>query len=206
MGYLKLPAPFDGVIVARNANTFDFVLPSTGDPTAMDRAPAPFARRWPRRSTWSTAPTSSASSSTSPSRTPITSISGPRRPCSPRVIATSRSRARVTRTSWALERQEPNASCRDRSAQPQQPASAGDVCVRQGDHRAARRAGVAAGGAHTYRREDLLLEARKRQGRAGRDSDGRQRRRMDRGHQLPTPRRRPNGARIHGRRSVDRNR
>ncbi len=27
VGYLKLPAPFDGVIVTRNANTFDFVLP-----------------------------------------------------------------------------------------------------------------------------------------------------------------------------------
>ena len=39
VGYLKLPAPFDGVIVARNANTFDFVLPSTGDPSAMDRSP-----------------------------------------------------------------------------------------------------------------------------------------------------------------------
>jgi multidrug efflux pump subunit AcrA (membrane-fusion protein) len=39
VGYLKLPAPFDGIIVARNANTFDFVLPSSGDPTAMTRAP-----------------------------------------------------------------------------------------------------------------------------------------------------------------------
>ncbi len=39
VGYLKLPAPFDGVIVARNANTFDFVLPTTGDPTAMERSP-----------------------------------------------------------------------------------------------------------------------------------------------------------------------
>ena len=39
VGYLTLPAPFDGVIVARNANTFDFVLPSTGDPTADTRAP-----------------------------------------------------------------------------------------------------------------------------------------------------------------------
>jgi HlyD family secretion protein len=36
--YLKLPAPFDGVIVARNANTFDFVLPAAGDPTAMGRS------------------------------------------------------------------------------------------------------------------------------------------------------------------------
>ncbi|MGP0067840.1 MAG: efflux RND transporter periplasmic adaptor subunit [Isosphaeraceae bacterium] len=39
VGYLKLPAPFDGVIVARNANTFDFVLPSTGDPSANNRSP-----------------------------------------------------------------------------------------------------------------------------------------------------------------------
>ncbi len=39
MGYLTLPAPFDGVIVARNANTFDFVLPTMGDPTANERSP-----------------------------------------------------------------------------------------------------------------------------------------------------------------------
>jgi multidrug efflux pump subunit AcrA (membrane-fusion protein) len=39
VGYLTLPAPFDGVIVARNANTFDFVLPRTGDPTAGMRSP-----------------------------------------------------------------------------------------------------------------------------------------------------------------------
>ena len=39
VGYLTLAAPFDGVIVARNANTFDFVLPATGDPTAMERSP-----------------------------------------------------------------------------------------------------------------------------------------------------------------------
>ncbi len=38
VGYLTLTAPFDGVIVARNANTGDFVLPATGDPTAMHRA------------------------------------------------------------------------------------------------------------------------------------------------------------------------
>jgi len=39
VGYLTLLAPFDGVIVARNANTFDFVLPASGDPTAMQRSP-----------------------------------------------------------------------------------------------------------------------------------------------------------------------
>ncbi len=39
VGYLKLLAPFDGIIVARNANTWDFVLPKTGDPTAENRSP-----------------------------------------------------------------------------------------------------------------------------------------------------------------------
>jgi HlyD family secretion protein len=39
VGYLTLPAPYDGVVVARNANTWDFVLPAVGDPTADHRAP-----------------------------------------------------------------------------------------------------------------------------------------------------------------------
>ncbi|HEV3025015.1 MAG TPA: efflux RND transporter periplasmic adaptor subunit, partial [Pirellulales bacterium] len=37
--YIKLFSPFDGVIVARNANTWDFVLPATGDPSADHNAP-----------------------------------------------------------------------------------------------------------------------------------------------------------------------
>jgi len=39
VGYLTLRSPFDGVVYERNANTFDLVLPSTGDPTANRRAP-----------------------------------------------------------------------------------------------------------------------------------------------------------------------
>jgi multidrug efflux pump subunit AcrA (membrane-fusion protein) len=39
VGYLTLTAPYNGVITARNANTGDFVLPATGDPTADRRAP-----------------------------------------------------------------------------------------------------------------------------------------------------------------------
>jgi HlyD family secretion protein len=39
VGYITLSAPFDGIIVARNANTFDFVQPSNGDPSADIRAP-----------------------------------------------------------------------------------------------------------------------------------------------------------------------
>jgi multidrug efflux pump subunit AcrA (membrane-fusion protein) len=37
--YLTLTAPFDGIIVTRNANRGDFVLPLAGDPTAMQRSP-----------------------------------------------------------------------------------------------------------------------------------------------------------------------
>ena len=37
--YLTLTAPFAGVITARNANTFDFVQPTTGDPTAFYLSP-----------------------------------------------------------------------------------------------------------------------------------------------------------------------
>jgi HlyD family secretion protein len=39
VGYLTLTAPYDGIVVARNANTWDFVLPSMGDPTADMNAP-----------------------------------------------------------------------------------------------------------------------------------------------------------------------
>ena len=102
VGYLKLPAPFDGVIVARNANTCDFVLPTTGDPTAMERSPHLSPGGQPRRSTWSTAPTSSGSSSTSPSRTPTTSTSGPRRRVLAKAYRDEPIPGTVTRTSWAL--------------------------------------------------------------------------------------------------------
>jgi RND family efflux transporter MFP subunit len=39
VGYLTLTAPYDGVVVARNANTGDFLVRSTGDPTARDMSP-----------------------------------------------------------------------------------------------------------------------------------------------------------------------
>ena len=45
VGYLTLTAPFDGVIVARNVNTGDFVLPATGDPSATARSPDQSAAR-----------------------------------------------------------------------------------------------------------------------------------------------------------------
>jgi HlyD family secretion protein len=40
VGYLTLTAPYDGVVTARNANTFDFVLPASGDPSANYLSPA----------------------------------------------------------------------------------------------------------------------------------------------------------------------
>jgi multidrug efflux pump subunit AcrA (membrane-fusion protein) len=33
VGYLTITAPYDGVVLARNVNTGDFILPATGDPT-----------------------------------------------------------------------------------------------------------------------------------------------------------------------------
>ncbi len=39
VGYLTLYSPFDGVVIARNANTGDFVLPAKGDPSADMRSP-----------------------------------------------------------------------------------------------------------------------------------------------------------------------
>ena len=39
VGYITLTAPYDGVIVTRNANTGDFVYSSGGDPTALQRSP-----------------------------------------------------------------------------------------------------------------------------------------------------------------------
>lgn len=49
VGYLKLYAPFDGRIVARNANTGDFVKPLMGDPSADFLSPhlAPSGRAAP---------------------------------------------------------------------------------------------------------------------------------------------------------------
>ena len=38
VGYLQLTAPYDGIVVARNANKGDFVLPATGDPSASRRS------------------------------------------------------------------------------------------------------------------------------------------------------------------------
>jgi HlyD family secretion protein len=41
--YLTLTAPYDGIITVRNANTLDFVLPQTGDPTTASLNQSPHA-------------------------------------------------------------------------------------------------------------------------------------------------------------------
>ncbi len=102
VGYITLAAPFDGVIVARNANTFDFVQPGTGDPTADPRSPY-------RSPSGNSAPIYVVD------RTDIVRIfvdipeqdanyvmSGPRPPCWSRAIRDEPIKGTVTRTSWAL--------------------------------------------------------------------------------------------------------
>ena len=192
--YLVLPAPYDGVIVARNANTFDFVLAHHGRPLGLSPRTLPLAEwRRPRRSTWSTAPTSSAFSSTSPSKTPITSRSAPRPPCSSRRFDDQPIPGTVTRTSWALNIQSrtlraeidlPNPGSQllpgmyayakviiERPGVRALPVAALDASWRQ-DHLAGRR-------------EVVLLDVRRRPRQTRRGRDRGQRRRVDRGHQSP---------------------
>ena len=148
VGYLTLTAPFDGVIVARNANTFDFVLPTTGDPTAMERISPPVARRCRR-----------ADLRGRPHRHGPNLRRHPRagRQLRPHRDQGDRARQGVPRRAdsghrhahlLGPQRQEPHAPRRDRPAQPRQPAPARDVRLRQGDHRAPRRPGAAAGRPH----------------------------------------------------------
>ena len=148
VGYLTLTAPFDGVIVARNANTFDFVLPTTGDPTAMYALPHLVARRHRR-----------ADLRGRPHRHRPDLRRHPRagRQLRPRRDQGDRARQGVPRRAdpghrhahlLGAEHQEPHAPRRDRPAQPRQPAPARDVRLRQGDHRAARRPGAAADRPH----------------------------------------------------------
>jgi multidrug efflux pump subunit AcrA (membrane-fusion protein) len=40
VGYITITAPYDGVVYVRNANTSDFVMPATGDPSTDKNGPA----------------------------------------------------------------------------------------------------------------------------------------------------------------------
>ena len=136
VGYLTLTAPFDGVIVARNANTFDFVLPATGDPTAMSRSPyqspggtaAPIyvVDRIDVVRIFVDIPAQDANYVHIGTKATVLVKALPRR------ADPGHRHAHVL----GAERQEPHTPCRDRPAQPRQPAPARDVRLRQGDHRA----------------------------------------------------------------------
>ena len=194
VGYLTLTAPFDGMIVARNANTFDFVLPATGDPTAMHALSRPVARRQ-RRADLRGRPHRHRPDLRRHPRAgrQLRPRSGPRRRVLARAYRDEPIPATVTRTSWAL-----NVKSRTLRAEIDLPNPGSQILP--GMYAYAKviieRPGVRAlplAAAHLQRRQDLLLAVRERPGGADRDPDGRQRRRVDRGHQSPAPARRPNG-------------
>ena len=158
--YLTLTAPFDGVITARNANTFDFVLPTTGDPTAFYLSP-------------DISPGGGAAPIYVVDRTDIVRIfvDVPEQDANyvhigskATVVAKAYRDAADRRHGHAnvvgAEHEEPHSSRRDRPQKPRWPALARDLCLRQFDHRAAWRAGRARVGDCLQRRAGLLLGAR----------------------------------------------
>ena len=102
VGYITLSAPYDGVIVARNANTGDFVVPAAGDLTAMERAPYLSPGGTPHRSTWSTAPTSSAIFVDIPEQDANYVHIGTKATVLAQAYSDEPIPGTVTRTSWAL--------------------------------------------------------------------------------------------------------
>ena len=189
MDYLTLTAPFDGVITARNANTFDFVLPTTGDPTAYYLSP-------------DISPGGTAAPIYVVDRLDIVRIfvDIPEQDANFVHIGT---KATVLAKAFrdepisghrhahllGAEHEEPHAPRRDRpSATPSSQLLPGmyayvKVIIERPDVRALPRHGTC-----LQRRPDLLLAVRERQGGADRGRDGRQRRRVDRGHQSPSAR------------------
>ena len=184
VGYLTLTAPFDGVIVARNANTFDFVLAVRGRPIGRRPSTSPVALGW-----------RCADLRRRPHRQSPDLRRHPRagrqlRPCRHKGQRTGQGLPRRADSGYrhahlvGPQRQEPHPPCRDRFAQPRRPASSRDVRLRQRDHRALRLARPAGVCPDSQRREDLLLDVQGRRCPADRDPDRRQRRRLDRGHQF----------------------
>ena len=142
--YLTLTAPFPGVISARNANTFDFVQPTTGDPTAYYLSP-------------DISPSGTAAPIYVVDRLDIVRIFldiperdanfvniGTKASVLARAFRDTELPATVTRISWALNMKSRTLRAEVDLAQPRQPALARDVRLRQGDHRASGRPGAAA--------------------------------------------------------------
>ena len=207
VGYITLPAPYDGVIVARNANTFDFVLPRHGRPhghaALPDLSPAGDRRADLRGRPHRHRPHLRRHSRAGRQLRPDRDQGERARPGVPRRADSGT----VTRTSWAL-----NVKSRTLRAEIDLPnpgsqllpgmyAYAKVIIERPG------RPGAAGGRPHLQRRKDLLLELRERAAVADRDPDRHQRRRVDRGHQPSSDRPpRPPPMKPPGRRSTARNR
>ncbi len=159
VGYLVLPAPYDGVIVARNANTFDFVLPTTGDPSADAQVP-------------NLSPSGAAAPIYVVNRTDVVRIFvdipeqdanyvqiGTKATVLARAYRDQPISGNVTPHLLGAERQEPHAPRRDRPDQSGEPSLARDVRLRQGDHRPARGARASHRGAHA-RNDNTICELR----------------------------------------------
>ena len=130
VGYMSLRAPFDGIIVARNANTFDFVRPGAGDPTADIRSPYE-------------APGGAAAPIYVVDRTDIVRVfvDIPEQDANYIHVGTSATvlargyrdqpiKATVTRTSWALNIKSRTLRAEIDLGEHQQPAPTRDVCLR----------------------------------------------------------------------------
>ncbi len=185
--YLTLTAPYPGVITARNANTFDFVLPTTGDPTANNRAPG-------------LSPSGAAAPIYVVDRTDVVRIfvDIPEQDANSIHVGTKASvlakayrdepiPARVTRTSWALNVKSRTLRTEIDLDNPKSQLLPGmyayvKVIIERLDVRA-----LPVRRARLQRRPDLLLDLQQRPVGADGNHDGGQRRRVDRGHQSPRP-------------------
>ena len=185
--YLTLNAPFPGVISARNANTFDFVQPTTGDPTAYYLSP-------------DVSPSGTAAPIYVVDRLDIVRIFldiperdanfvniGTKASVHARAFRDTELPATVTRTSWALNMKSRTLRAEVDLPNPDSQLLPGMYAYVKVIDRASGRPGAADEGTRPQRRADLLLALRERQGSEDRSRDGRQRRPVDRGHQSPAP-------------------
>ena len=185
--YLTLTAPFAGVITARNANTFDFVTPSTGDPTAFYLSP-------------DISPGGAAAPIYVVDRLDVVRIFvdiperdanfvtiGTKATVLVRAFRDTELPATVTRAAWALNQKSRTLRAEIDLPNPDSQLLPGmyayvNVIIERPNVRT-----LAARCTRTQGRPNLLLAVREWQGGADRARNGRQRRQVDRGHQSPAP-------------------
>ena len=185
--YLTLGAPFNGVITARNANTFDFVLPTTGDPTAFYLSP-------------DISPSGGAAPIYVVDRVDVVRVfvdipeqdanyvhTGSRATVLARAYRDEPIAGTVTRISWALNMKSRTLRAEVDLKNSGRPAFARALRLCQRDHREARCARPARVSALIRRRRRVLLGLSERPCRANRGEDRGQRRRVDRSHKSPAP-------------------